>query len=778
MPAYRQNHSFYEAEYGTVTISFVIGDTYESLFGESFIMTNIFLLSESSKDLEESEGVQSEDEVRFKINEVLCETEDDFAARTFTLAATNPATKRFCAVFINTGSTPSIEDAEFTGVLRPDFKANDLKWHGEAFTTTPDPLRVWDISAQSFFTNMFDEVEVKDLIFGNEALMVEPISEGGWVTANVGNREGYARLYLNKITKYAQLVNLNKLLVRMAEKLTDSLEARGLGEYTINFVETELDFKLSPARTTSTGPSRYVYTYIDSTWRVKSGDAYTIKMGDTGVDSDIYSLHISYALFDPSVVVTPPGGDEKTYQITDNVKKFTDLLYAIAANIGCFVEFTYTDSVTLNIAFRPRRDIVKGAVYIRDVTKANLTAKPRSNKENAQYYADSFGLARDGWDMYACIHSKSDTFYPSASKKDKRTGNRLLLSISPTLRSLEWATDDGATWKANAFPHNVIMYDDGTATSRNDSHCGMESVDSQGITTALYLNVVRNGEYGFTTGDRLYAPAAMLTVKINGVNQKFDSIADYINSITVRDKISFDGEYNLTIPFLCGFRKSADGSHADDDGGRGSWKNCRNGNVITIDGIEYPIVGIKRALDKPETTLRIHNVSRFSFGEAEALAEDITPDMTGAYLTNSIITDDGTTIAENNTYGNYIPGEALYEGDFVSQLEDGKVYKSKAHHSHVLRLAGIATQTIDEDAEVIRVLEEGRYTSTRYTLLAGMPIFIRTSEDGDFNGSHDWLDNTNETEDTYISCARAVLSHTLVIRRGDEFVYNPCLEDE
>ena len=93
---------------------------------------------------------------------------------------------------------------------------------------------------------------------------------------------------------------------------------------------------------------------------------------------------------------------------------------------------------------------------------------------------------------------------------------------------------------------------------------------------------------------------AQVTARINGEDKEFESLSDYINFITSRDAISFETEYNLTVPFLCGFRRSQDGSHADDDGGRGSWKNVKLGSELTIDSIEYAVVGIKRALDKPK----------------------------------------------------------------------------------------------------------------------------------------------------------------------------------
>ena len=86
-----------------------------------------------------------------------------------------------------------------------------------------------------------------------------------------------------------------------------------------------------------------------------------------------------------------------------------------------------------------------------------------------------------------------------------------------------------------------------------------------------------------------------------------------------------------------------------------------------------------------------------------------------------------------------------------------------------LRVVGIATQTVDEDEEIIRVLTEGRFESDRYSFIPGAPIFICTSDEGDFNGSHTQLDYTTETEDTYISIAQAFNSSSLTIRRGDEF---------
>ena len=187
---------------------------------------------------------------------------------------------------------------------------------------------------------------------------------------------------------------------------------------------------------------------------------------------------------------------------------------------------------------------------------------------------------------------------------------------------------------------------------------------------------------------------------------------------------------------------------------------------------EYVVVGLKRSRKKPETSLRLHHISRFSYGEAEALSDEITSTPTSTYMRGGLITDIASGVK-----GNYVPGEAIIAGDFVSLMPDGKVYRTQSYHSHVLRCKGIATSDADETDETIPVLESGRFTSSRYTFLPSEPLFIRTAEYGTFNASHDCLDFTNETEDTYIHCASAVTSDTLLIERGFQFVYTPRIED-
>jgi len=228
------------------------------------------------------------------------------------------------------------------------------------------------------------------------------------------------------------------------------------------------------------------------------------------------------------------------------------------------------------------------------------------------------------------------------------------------------------------------------------------------------MQTVGDTEHGLN-GTTIIAPVGRIDAVINGTPTIFFSIADYVNTLLNRDKDFYEAEYGIEVPYLCGWRKSADGSHPDDDGGRGNWKNLQHGCTIVLDGIEWIVVGIERSLSSPSVKLRLHYASRFAIE-------------TGA---NQPAYPEGTLSIQSQLPDNvseHTAGSVIFAGDYVTMQTSGGVIKSYASAGHYPGLYGVAVTSATESGTVL-VKTSGEVSSDRYSLEPGKPVFVRTSVD-------------------------------------------------
>lgn len=783
MAKYRQISTFHEDGYGEVTVLFAISDEYAEMFSlADAVDVDVFALKASRKDLDLKEGIQAEDELEFEIDESAADTQDGLDAVAFTLAAQDRSVRRYVLVAVNPADedAPEVSECEFIGLVRPSMQGTDIAWHDGEWGSAQTPLRRWQASAGHMSVEIFERVRLRDLIFGNQDLGIPDVMTGWEQTAgNVEDRTGYFKgvappVAYEREARYVSICSLNDVLETLAGNLSTALDSMGHGVLSITLVDSPLGVALSPARMKSayggtSWRSRYCVAgggpYLTPAFVVKQDDAVECRFG-SGVDED-YQIWISYCLVKPDHLESPPGsdagnysfaGDNLRYDSAEQFETFASLLYGIAYSFGAVLQFDWQDPQTINISVISRAAVKKHRMYIRDVGAADLDTAPLDPAEDdKQYTARAMGLASEGPLLY---------YYDDATKSYRQmpsnnNGERLPLSISPTIRMPSVGFECSQTFNSPQLPHNCLWYDGGSPISSR-----REWNDTKGITTAIYLRTRGNGEYGLTEQDVIWEPAADVSVDIDGYSWRFSKLASYVNHITLRDGQYYETEYELTVPYLCSFRKSADGTHQDDDGGRGRWQNLVLGCAYWIDGDEYVVVGIERSLSRPSVKLRLHRASRF------ALAPGAGPeaDAEGPQADAPTVVDYG-----NLSYKERIAGDAFLPGDCVYVGIDARVYRAAAVDGCYGKLFGMAASVGAEDEPCI-IITAGIVENANYSFLPGGRVYLRNAVLGEPNVSNSPLQARSSEENYFVRLGTAETEHSFLINIDRQLIYPPKFE--
>jgi hypothetical protein len=225
----------------------------------------------------------------------------------------------------------------------------------------------------------------------------------------------------------------------------------------------------------------------------------------------------------------------------------------------------------------------------------------------------------------------------------------------------------------------------------------------------------------------------------------------------------YETEYTLTVPYLCSFRASADGTATEDDGGRGNWKNLKRGSTFVVDGATYVAVGIERFLDRPETKIRLHNASRFAVDVTAGAPAEILPDPPEYPNANAI-------------------GEASYVwqagsgdiaiGDGVALISSNEVERANARNEHFEIVYGIAI-TAASDGEAVKIQTAGVVSCADWSLTPGQPVYLRSSALGSPNVSSTPLASSTATEDLYVVLGVAVTATSFKFEPSAQFIFHP-----
>lgn len=805
-----------ESQYGIVTREFVVSDAYDTLFDDpTAVMISGVDIDSTKHDIELSTGVQAEDELQLVLDEAFLRMQDDLDAAEFIKQAQDPGEQRFCALFIQPEyPVKTTASLEFSGAILPSQGAEDLRWYGPQFSDTPTPLRRWKLTVKSFDVNVFDQAKLEDLIRNQEDGVDNGLTDGltkqtGWNTSDIANdaapvadRLGYFKWFKDGLwreVRFAELANLNAVLRGLADVLQERLRiSLNVPSYTIVIDDAIIDGRFTPARfrhvlATDQDNSNIAYRTRYCGWdgdqliggafkstnfyKVFPDDGVTLKLGDTATAGESPWIHWR--------MVNPPAAARGLSFL--RAKTFADLLYMIAASFGLFVRFYYTDSTTMHIQFISRQSLVRERVYIPGVTKASLKVSPfAASAQNPEVSpGQSCAFALEGDDVYEQVTNdirKPGYFMPSSRMQTQQTGDRLLFTLSPTVRRQSRGEDDSSEVQPGFYlPHNAFFYDGGhrkTHPKNDDETYRAIDPDDRHIHTGIYVRCtgiqdVEDTRIGWgTDGLTVYLPATAVTVTDpDGVGREFRTMSGYVNFLRGVQGDAFNNEYELTVPFLCRFRRSQDGSHADDDGGRGRWQNLQIGSVIGVDGVDYVTFGIERKHRQHETNIRLHAVTAYSFSDSVGLQAPVDGGAppTAVFLGS---TYEPTTSVVDRTW---LALEEIRQGDAVVMAADASVRRATAFQSSHALVIGIALNDAPEGG-LVRI-GRGTVTCQNWSFPdTGLPVYVRTAVLPDVNLSVFPLTEPNVGENTFICVGTAVATATLEFEIKHDFVYEQFLQ--
>lgn len=342
-----------------------------------------------------------------------------------------------------------------------------------------------------------------------------------------------------------------------------------------------------------------------------------------------------------------------------------------------------------------------------------------------------------------------------------REGKDLLLCVAVTLREI--IDGQEGNYKIGGgerviFPHACTFYNAGVPMTDNNH-------DARGLTRAIFLCAPAINEYGLT-GQTITAPAAMVSANIDGVEKTWQTLSGYINDITARDTGYFDTEYKFTALSLCGFRKSADGSHLDDRGGKGNPRNLDLGCTYYIDANEYAIIGYKKQLRKPRVEIRAQLSSRFAF------ADVVGP------VTQQIIAAPVDRLAVNiiNRRSEAIErGEDIYFGDVVTKRSDGKIYRAQSIDADYGMIFGVDEAGGAAGTSGQITLPPAMIYHPQFEFDPGQKIYLRTTAYGTPNADFNRLSSNTETENYFVEIGSANDGGSYFFELGMEFIFPPYL---
>lgn len=783
---YRQQFAYFEDAYGRVRADFVISNSFDGLFAPDPIDVDIIEIGSTKHDVEDGEGRVVEDEIEFTMHEEWISTSADEAGFQFVLDAQNSTYYdgdalryhiddiRYCALFIRPAEQTTLQpaDAEFIGMIRSEMKATDLQWRGSDWASNATPLRTWKASARTYTEGILEAVTLKDLIYGagqsGQPGFVQGISTA-WEALKVSDPIGTWREDADRFEYWRGLVSLNETIRCLATNLEVTLlQMFGLS-YTITIDESPIGVRFSQAERAN---ATLQYMTAPQIYQI-SADRKELALGDT-VAPEYHPL-IQYCrvkpLFgNPSVDVgynaeygiSSVGVNATTYA-WEAVESFPRLMYEIAFSLGMYVTFYATSATDIHVAFHARKSMVRDQVYLRDPAAAEVETAPVDGAEQERYYADAMGLATEGDERalgvnYYELGDNADSYIESDTTKAVRArgAKRLLFSIAPTLRYYGRILDDG-----------LYLYDyyqfHGTVEAPPYRAGNPHRWDRKGATCSLFMvNVHAPDAVEQIAGARAVHPVAACTFEYEGNERTFYTLAEYIRILQRIDAGAYAHEYTLTVPAICGFRRSSDGTHSADDGGRGSWRNLALGCEMVIDGISYVVVGIERNIPSLETKIRLHASTRFAF--SDATAQGTVRAMQVPRPAPHV------PVPAKAHYQQYDAEEQIAQGDAVTLTSTGGVVRAIAANPHYGRVLGIAITDAQVGMPVI-VQTHGVVSCPAYSWGIGMSVYLRTSST--LNLSQSVLAARSSTEDYFLRIGVAVAANAVELTRGQGFIYYP-----
>lgn len=766
-----QTYSIEEYNFGTQTITAIVSDSFADLFSiTDGIESDILLFENVKEDLSTKEDTFALDELSFSIDEFACSSENDKNLLSFILESNNSEKNRYISIYFG---EVNLENRLFLGKIHTDFSGDDKLWFSEEFDININPIRVYKFKALTLNYSLLDKVFLTKPIMKNGTVITVSGIQLNQGLYSLLNSPGIQTLFNAEFTEKLSYRNayfqplgrlwwIVSLYLELSSLILTELEGT---EVEYNLLESELGFEVNAV----------AFDFYNKFINVFKTKRLALKLTSGLQGEDWSSVLIHRRMIDPSYgnaqVNTPETPDElfanELYydELPFSFKSLntvTEIIVALAKNLGCFLDIKVNDLNVFNLKFINRSSLVEDDfTYLIGASEAKIDTSYDYNREEVIYYANANNWADDG--ISKIDNNKGELKYGTSIlslKYTEKEKKKLLLSSSVVFVT-------GDSWKgtipdSSGFaPLNIIFENE------------LISVDLhhiERIHTGIYVatQVFEDDlitEFG--AEQIIFRPALQIYTQVQGKDQIFPTLSAYITYLNNYDKGFYQTEYDITIPYWNGFSKNTDGSLP-------KWSNLKKGSKILlseevktlIDGEfinetvtrEYVVVSITRSLDKPETKLKLQSSNRFAQTQWAGIVDDVN-DLT----TNIIIgpAEGSPAFAIENNSKPYVieDGETIGAGEATALKFNGKIVKGINHTSQNAEVNGIALIG-GTGGETINVIEEGQIGFPFYEFVEGK-VFLRKSTG--LNLSQIPLEVNTAEENRYTILGNAVSENTLEI---------------
>ena len=397
--------------------------------------------------------------------------------------------------------------------------------------------------------------------------------------------------------------------------------------------------------------------------------------------------------------------------------------------------FPYT-TLFRSISFQTQKAFKKTRIYLKDVTKASLKLKGTPSEKKNRFWGKSFYSAANGADTFTTDNASGGGNRNVASPKFnnlQKEGKELLFTVSVTTNSFYYGKDEENTYLYASLPYNhQFINSDGSHPS------GVTSQYRFGLQTAIYMNVDKRAGQTFERPN-YWTPAAQISLNVDGVDQSWDTLSDYLNDMKVRKLGLYELEYSLIVPGWDYFSANADGSSP-------SIKNLQLGSEIILDGDSFIVTNIKIKHIKYEVELTLKATAEFT-----GLVSSVNPSF-GALPLGAAF--DLPSNNETIVVTGLTASGSVYAGQYVYDYSDGIVATASAIAGQQGKLKGFALNSAN-DGESVTVQTRGEYEHPVLTGNVGDFVYLRTIS-ASVNTSTDYLTEKTGSEDLFARVARFI----------------------
>jgi len=764
---YRQISTRSEWRRGTFSLRLSVSDDYTALFMsepdatvKEVVCVKVSTLKE---DLEDEEGKFVEDELSVEVDSLACVGANDAEVLALMLECVDPAQERFILMEIAEGGSSTYVQ-RFRGVLRPDVQGSDTRWYGAEYGSNPTPERVYKFTAKSYSTAVMEK-SLDALVPPTPTSTGHPLwsawasliystavkhylaSSGAYDVSTGTGEYDFSAIY------FPEMVDINDALRYYADRIEDIVGDPG---FSIIIAESPIAMtfgtpSLAYQNNYALGPEYFgdLSPVIEHRTTNVRND---IKLGD-GQEGFLVSLRMMQPVIEKNIA----------YSFLRS-KTFAQLCYDLARSVGMFAIFEYDDDGNLVISFKSRENVFKDAAgdvkntYLRDADSGSIKSQPTTiNAEKDKYSGYANGFALEGADIFK---REDGEYVRSELAKANRTDDKMLaVTIGATLLDTyepAFGTKYRKLWNTSWWLGN----DAGTDPPASHTiTVPVLSYDDSALATTIYVRTageiyyVQDMSGAFVPSGRTYSsirPVTQVDVLIDGEQNTFTELAEYVNRLKGLDGAYFNNEYEISVPYVSAFRRTPSGSD--------SHFNIDLGSTIPLDGVDYVVVGLEFDFDNLTTKIRLHKLTRFSIFARPTEVADAAIDAGQR--------DPSEAQERKSNVQQFVAAEDMTAGWAVSVDSAGKVVKARPATAQYNTVVGVCLDT-KVAGEIVSVCTSGVCTvPDSYSL--GLPIWLRS---GSPNISSTRIASPTSTEHVDQKLGTCVGVKTLEVNIGRPFIW-------